>query len=127
MLARGELRAVAPPRSTSTASTSRKTPALERRFQPVLVGEPDINDTIAILRGLKERYENHHGVRTTDSAIVAAANPLRALHRRPLPADKAIDLIDEAASRLKIESTRCRPRSTRSSGGSSSWRSSARR
>src|SRR4029077_3920308 len=80
-----------------------KDAALERRFQPVTVGEPDINDTIAILRGLKGRYEEHHGVRITDSAIVAAA-PLseRYIADRFLP-DKAIDLIDEAASRLKIE------------------------
>src|SRR4029077_12493395 len=80
-----------------------KDAALERRFQPVPVGEPDIADTIAILRGLKGRYEEHHGVRISDSAIVAAATlSERYIADRFLP-DKAIDLIDEAASRLKIE------------------------
>src|ERR671939_64860 len=80
-----------------------KDAALERRFQPVYVGEPSVEDTIAILRGLKERYESHHGVRITDSAIVAAATlSNRYITDRFLP-DKAIDLIDEAASRLRIE------------------------
>ena len=80
-----------------------KDPALERRFQPVLVGEPSVADTIAILRGLKEKYEVHHGVRITDNAIVAAATLSdRYIGDRFLP-DKAIDLIDEAASRLRIE------------------------
>ncbi len=103
MLARGELRAV----GATTLDEFRKhiepDAALERRFQPVLVGEPDIGDTIAILRGLKERYEEHHGVRIADSAVVAAATlSERYIADRFLP-DKAIDLIDEAASRLKIE------------------------
>ncbi|MDX6586532.1 MAG: ATP-dependent Clp protease ATP-binding subunit ClpB [Solirubrobacterales bacterium] len=103
MLARGELRAV----GATTLDEFRKhiepDAALERRFQPVLVGEPDIADTIAILRGLKERYETHHSVRITDSAVVAAATlSERYIADRFLP-DKAIDLIDEAASRLKIE------------------------
>src|SRR6187397_3721607 len=80
-----------------------KDAALERRFQPVFVDEPDVADTIAILRGLKERYEVHHGVRITDAALVAAATlSERYIADRFLP-DKAIDLIDEAASRLKIE------------------------
>ncbi len=80
-----------------------KDAALERRFQPVFVGEPSVEDTIAILRGLKERYEVHHGVRITDPAIVAAATLSdRYIGDRFLP-DKAIDLIDEAASRLRIE------------------------
>src|SRR5919109_54438 len=80
-----------------------KDAALERRFQPVFVGEPSVEDTIAILRGLKERYEVHHGVRITDNAIVAAATlSHRYIGDRFLP-DKAIDLIDEAASRLRIE------------------------
>ena len=80
-----------------------KDAALERRFQPVFVGEPSVEDTIAILRGLKERYEVHHGVRIQDSAIVAAATlSHRYIADRFLP-DKAIDLIDEAASRLRIE------------------------
>jgi ATP-dependent Clp protease ATP-binding subunit ClpB len=103
MLARGELRAV----GATTLDEYRKhiepDAALERRFQPVLVGEPDVADAIAILRGLKERYENHHGVRIADSAVVAAATlSERYIADRFLP-DKAIDLIDEAASRLKIE------------------------
>src|SRR6185437_7579022 len=80
-----------------------KDAALERRFQPVLVGEPTIEDTIGILRGLKERYEVHHGVRITDAALVAAASLSdRYITERFLP-DKAIDLVDEAASRLRME------------------------
>jgi ATP-dependent Clp protease ATP-binding subunit ClpB len=103
MLARGELRAVGATTIDEYRKHIEKDAALERRFQPVLVGEPDMNDTIAILRGLKERYENHHGVRISDSAIVAAATlSERYIADRFLP-DKAIDLIDEAASRLKIE------------------------
>ncbi len=103
MLARGELRCVGATTLDEYRKHIEKDAALERRFQPVSVGEPDINDTIAILRGLKERYENHHGVRITDSAIVAAATlSERYIADRFLP-DKAIDLIDEAASRLKIE------------------------
>jgi ATP-dependent Clp protease ATP-binding subunit ClpB len=103
MLARGELRAVGATTLDEYRKHIEKDAALERRFQPVLVGEPDIADTIAILRGLKERYEVHHGVRITDAAIVAAATlSERYIADRFLP-DKAIDLIDEAASRLKIE------------------------
>jgi ATP-dependent Clp protease ATP-binding subunit ClpB len=103
MLARGELRAVGATTLDEYRKHIEKDAALERRFQPVLVGEPDINDTIAILRGLKERYEVHHGVRITDPAIIAAATlSARYIADRFLP-DKAIDLIDEAASRLKIE------------------------
>ena len=80
-----------------------KDAALERRFQPVLVGEPSVDDTIAILRGLKERYEAHHGVRIRDAALVAAAVLSdRYIADRFLP-DKAIDLVDEAASRLSME------------------------
>ncbi len=103
MLARGELRAVGATTLDEYRKHIEKDAALERRFQPVLVGEPDIGDTIAILRGLKERYEVHHGVRISDAAIVAAATlSERYIADRFLP-DKAIDLIDEAASRLKIE------------------------
>ena len=103
MLARGELRAVGATTLDEYRKHIEKDAALERRFQPVFVGEPDIDDTIAILRGLKGRYEVHHGVRITDSAIVAAATlSERYIADRFLP-DKAIDLIDEAASRLKIE------------------------
>ncbi|HVO55910.1 MAG TPA: ATP-dependent chaperone ClpB [Solirubrobacterales bacterium] len=103
MLARGQLRAVGATTLDEYRKHIEKDAALERRFQPVLVGEPDINDAIAILRGLKPRYEEHHGVRIADSAIVAAATlSERYIADRFLP-DKAIDLIDEAASRLKIE------------------------
>ena len=103
MLARGELRAVGATTLDEYRKHIEKDAALERRFQPVLIGEPDVGDTIAILRGLKERYEVHHGVRISDAAIVAAATlSERYIADRFLP-DKAIDLIDEAASRLKIE------------------------
>ena len=103
MLARGELRCIGATTLDEYRKHIEKDAALERRFQPVLVGEPDINDTIAILRGLKERYELHHGVRITDPAIVAAAAlSERYIADRFLP-DKAIDLVDEAASRLKME------------------------
>ena len=103
MLARGELRAVGATTLDEYRKHIEKDAALERRFQPVMVGEPDTGDTIAILRGLKPRYEQHHGVRIADSAIVAAATlSERYIADRFLP-DKAIDLIDEAASRLKIE------------------------
>jgi ATP-dependent Clp protease ATP-binding subunit ClpB len=102
-LARGELHVI----GATTLDEYRKhiemDPALERRFQPVLVGEPSVSDTIAILRGLKEKYEVHHGVRITDNALVAAASLSdRYIGDRFLP-DKAIDLVDEAASRLRIE------------------------
>src|SRR6185295_401333 len=80
-----------------------KDPALERRFQPILVNEPSVEDTISILRGLKERYESHHGVRITDDALIAAATLSdRYINDRFLP-DKAIDLVDESASRLRME------------------------
>ena len=103
MLARGELRAVGATTLDEYRKHIEKDAALERRFQPVLVGEPSVEDTIAILRGLKERYEVHHGVRIQDAAIVAAAMlSERYIADRFLP-DKAIDLIDEAASRLRIE------------------------
>ena len=103
MLARGELRAVGATTLDEYRKHIEKDAALERRFQPVMVDEPDVGDTIAILRGLKERYEVHHGVRISDAAIVAAATlSERYIADRFLP-DKAIDLIDEAASRLKIE------------------------
>ncbi|MDQ3644295.1 MAG: AAA family ATPase, partial [Actinomycetota bacterium] len=103
MLARGELRAVGATTLDEYRKHIEKDAALERRFQPVQVGEPSVEDTIAILRGLKERYEVHHGVRIQDAAIVAAALlSHRYIADRFLP-DKAIDLIDEAASRLRIE------------------------
>ncbi|MEA2374606.1 MAG: ATP-dependent Clp protease ATP-binding subunit ClpB, partial [Thermoleophilaceae bacterium] len=103
MLARGELRAVGATTLDEYRKHIEKDAALERRFQPVYVEEPSVEDAIAILRGLKERYEVHHGVRIQDSAIVAAAMlSQRYIADRFLP-DKAIDLIDEAASRLRIE------------------------
>ena len=102
-LARGELRCIGATTLDEYRKYIEKDPALERRFQPVLVGEPSVEDTIGILRGLKERYEVHHGVRIQDSAIVAAATlSNRYITDRFLP-DKAIDLVDEAASRIKIE------------------------
>ena len=102
-LARGELRCVGATTLNEYKKYIEKDAALERRFQQVYVGEPDVQDTIAILRGLKERYEVHHGVRIKDSAIVAAATlSNRYISDRFLP-DKAIDLIDEAASKLRIE------------------------
>ncbi|CAN5803180.1 ATP-dependent chaperone ClpB [soil metagenome] len=102
-LARGEIRMVGATTLDDYRQNIEKDPALERRFQPVYVGEPSVEDTVAILRGLKERYEVHHGVRITDPAIVAAATlSSRYIGDRFLP-DKAIDLIDEAASRLRIE------------------------
>ncbi|MPZ78467.1 MAG: ATP-dependent chaperone ClpB [Deltaproteobacteria bacterium] len=102
-LARGELRCVGATTLDEYRKRIEKDPALERRFQPIFVGEPSVEDTIAILRGLKERYEVHHGVRITDGAIISAATlSHRYISDRFLP-DKAIDLIDEAASRLRIE------------------------
>jgi ATP-dependent Clp protease ATP-binding subunit ClpB len=103
MLARGELRMVGATTLDEYREHIEKDPALERRFQQVYVGEPSVEDTIGILRGLKERYEVHHGVRITDAAIVAAATLSdRYVTARFLP-DKAIDLVDEAASRLRME------------------------
>ncbi|MBV9607493.1 MAG: ATP-dependent chaperone ClpB [Solirubrobacterales bacterium] len=103
MLARGELRAVGATTLDEYRKHIEKDPALERRFQPVLVGEPTVEDTIAILRGLKERYQVHHKVRIQDSALVAAATlSQRYIADRFLP-DKAIDLVDEAASRIRME------------------------
>ncbi|QUQ70178.1 ATP-dependent chaperone ClpB [Kutzneria sp. CA-103260] len=103
MLARGELRMVGATTLDEYRQHIEKDPALERRFQQVLVGEPSVEDTIGILRGLKERYEVHHGVRITDTALVAAATLSdRYITARFLP-DKAIDLVDEAASRLRME------------------------
>ncbi len=103
MLARGELRVVGATTLDEYRKHVEKDAALERRFQPVFVGEPTVSDTIAILRGLKERYEAHHGVRIRDAALVAAAVLSdRYISGRFLP-DKAIDLVDEAASRLRME------------------------
>ncbi len=102
-LARGELRTIGATTLDEYRKYIEKDPALERRFQPVFVAQPDVEDTISILRGLKEKYEVHHGVRITDGAIVAAAQLSdRYISDRFLP-DKAIDLIDEAASKLRIE------------------------
>ena len=126
-LARGELRCIGATTLNEYRKYIEKDAALERRFQPVMVGEPTVEDTIAILRGLKERYEIHHGVRIKDAAIVAAAMlSHRYIADRFLP-DKAIDLIDEAASRCASQIDPCRSRSTRSSAASCSSRSSGRR
>ncbi len=103
MLARGELRMIGATTLDEYREHIEKDPALERRFQQVYVGEPTVEDTIAILRGLRERYEAHHKVRITDGALVAAATlSNRYISNRQLP-DKAIDLVDEAASRLRME------------------------
>ncbi len=103
MLARGELHMIGATTLDEYRKYVEKDPALERRFQPVYVGEPSVEDTISILRGLKERYEVHHGVRITDPAVIAAATlSHRYIPDRRLP-DKAIDLIDEAAARLRTE------------------------
>ena len=102
-LARGELRCIGATTLDEYRKYIEKDPALERRFQPVLVAEPSVENTIAILRGLKERYETHHGVRILDSALIAAATlSHRYISDRFLP-DKAVDLVDESASRLKME------------------------
>ena len=102
-LSRGELRTIGATTLDEYRQHIEKDPAFERRFQPVYVGEPTVADTIAILRGLKPRYETHHHVRIQDGALVAAAQMShRYISDRFLP-DKAIDLVDEAASRLRIE------------------------
>ena len=119
MLARGELRAVGATTLDEYRKHIEKDAALERRFQPVLVGEPSVADTIAILRGLKERYEVHHGVRISDDAIVAAAHALRPLHRRPVPARQGDRpgrrgrLAAEDRDRLDAERDRRRPAADR--------------
>ena len=102
-LARGELRTIGATTLKEYQKYIEKDPAFERRFQPVYVSEPSVDDTIAILRGLKEKYELHHGVKIKDSALVAAAKlSHRYIGDRFLP-DKAVDLIDEAASSLRLE------------------------
>jgi ATP-dependent Clp protease ATP-binding subunit ClpB len=109
-LARGELHCVGATTLDEYRKYIEKDPALERRFQPVLVQEPNVEDTISILRGLKERYESHHGVRITDEALVSAATLSdRYISDRFLP-DKAIDLMDEAASKLRMEMDSMPPR-----------------
>src|SRR6185436_16697958 len=103
MLARGELRVIGATTLDEYRKHIEKDAALERRFQQLFVGEPDVESTIAILRGLKERYEVHHGVRISDAAIVSAATlSHRYINERFLP-DKAIDLVDEAAAALRME------------------------
>ena len=103
MLARGELRCIGATTLNEYRKYIEKDSALERRFQPVMVKQPGVEDTISILRGLKERYEVHHGVRIKDAALVAAAvMSNRYINDRFLP-DKAIDLVDEAAARLRTE------------------------
>jgi ATP-dependent Clp protease ATP-binding subunit ClpB len=113
-LARGELHCVGATTLDEYRKYIEKDAALARRFQSVLVGEPSVSETISILRGLKEKYELHHGVRITDAAIVAAATlSNRYITDRFLP-DKAIDLVDEAGSRLRMEVDSKPRRSTRS-------------
>ena len=103
LLARGELHMIGATTIDEYRKYVEKDPALERRFQPVLIEEPSVEDTVSILRGLKQRYEVHHGVRITDPAVIAAATlSNRYIADRHLP-DKAIDLIDEAAARLRTE------------------------
>ena len=105
MLARGELRCIGATTLKEYKMHIEKDKALERRFQQVIVAQPTVVDTISILRGLKEKYEIHHGVRITDAALVAAATlSHRYISERFLP-DKAIDLVDEAAAKLNIELT----------------------
>ena len=128
MLARGELRAIGATTLDEYRKHIEKDPALERRFQPVLVEPPSVEDTIAILRGLKERYEVHHGVRIQDSALVARRRAVGPVRHRPVPAGQG-DRPDRRGrpAACGSRSTRCRSRSTRSSAASSSSRSSARR
>ena len=128
MLARGELRAIGATTLDEYRQHIEKDPALERRFQPVLVEEPSVEDTIAILRGLKERYEVHHGVRIQDPALVGRRRAVRPLRHRPVPARQG-DRPDRRGRHRACasRSTRCRSRSTRWSGASSSSRSSAPR
>ena len=130
-LARGELHVIGATTLDEYRKYIEKDAALERRFQPVFVGEPSVEDTIAILRGLKEKYEVHHGVRITDNALVAAATlSNRYITDRFLP-DKAIDLVDEAAARLRTEIDSMPAELTRSPAARcssrSSWRPSPRR
>ena len=126
-LARGELRCVGATTLDEYRKHIEKDPALERRFQPVQVAEPTVEATIAILRGLKERYEVHHGVRIQDSALVAAATlSNRYITDRFLP-DKAIDLVDEAASRIKMELDSNRRNWTSLTGRFCSWKLNAPR
>jgi ATP-dependent Clp protease ATP-binding subunit ClpA len=125
-LARGELRVVGATTLDEYRKHIEKDPALERRFQPVFVAPPSVEDAVAILRGLKERYEVHHGVRITDDAVIAAAKLSdRYIGGRFLP-DKAIDLIDGPPADSGSRSTRSLRRSMRSSGDSCSSRSSGR-
>ena len=125
MLARGELRAVGATTLDEYRKHIEKDAALERRFQPVLVGEPSVEDTIAILRGLKERYEVHHGVRIQDAALVAAAHAVGPLHHRPLPAGQG-DRPGRRGGVAAAHRDRFGPERARRgrSGASSSWRSS---
>ena len=126
MLARGELHCIGATTLDEYRKHIEKDAALERRFQPVLVGEPTVEDTISILRGLRERYEQHHKVRIKDSALVAAAMlSHRYIADRFLP-DKAIDLVDEAAAKLRMEATSMPVELDEVGAASCSSRSSAR-
>ena len=115
-LAHGELHCVGATTLDEYRKYIEKDPALERRFQPILVNEPSVEDTISILRGLKDRYESHHGVRIRDDALIAAATLSdRYINDRFLP-DKAIDLVDEAASGSAWRWIPCRSKSTKPHG-----------
>ena len=128
MLARGELRAIGATTLDEYRKHIEKDAALERRFQPIFVGEPSVADTIAILRGLKERYEAHHGVRIRDAALVAAAVLVRPLHLRPLPARTRRSTSSTRRRRACAwRSTRRRSSSTRRTGACVSSRSSSQR
>ena len=103
MLARGELHCIGATTLDEYREYMEKDKALERRFQRVLVPEPTVEDTISILRGLKERFEVHHGVNINDNALVLCGNPIQPLFNRPLLPDKAIDLVDEACATIRVE------------------------
>ena len=128
MLARGELHCIGATTLNEYRQYIEKDAALERRFQPVMVGEPTVEDTIAILRGLKERYEVFHGVKIQDNALIAAATlSNRYITDRFLP-DKAIDLVDEACAMIRTEiDSPCRRSWTTFAATSCSWKSKRRR
>ena len=127
-LARGELHCIGATTLDEYRKHVEKDAALQRRFQPVFIGEPTVEDTISILRGLKEKYELHHGVRITDGALVAAATLSQPLHHRPLPARQGDRPDGRGRHRASAWRWRASPRRSRlSTGGSSSSRSSARR
>jgi len=116
-LARGELRTIGATTLDEYRQNIEKDAALERRFQPIIVNPPSVEDTIAILRGLKERYETHHGVHITDSAIVSAAILSDRYNHRPLPPRQSDRPDRRSASKLRIETIQCPPSWIKSAGG----------